>query len=304
MSNSTTNLDQVNFAQPRQDVVINSNDDASSPGWVFGRHASQCSGLTWGYYGGCALVSTTPTQISNGTLTLGNNATNYVEYNPSTGAVTSNTSGFTGGRIQLYTVVTSGGLITSYEDWRLAAVATAAAVAGPTGATGAGGTGATGTTGPTGATVGSTGGTGNTGATGSTGLTGTAGGNGFTGNTGATGNTGTTGATGPTNPRCSTGNSWSGSVQLDASQFDLFTGTLSANTTFGFTGGVEGKLTRVRPTQGSTGTQLVATDATVIFGTDITSFAASSATGLTDEMLVEFNASKGKYQFMSYIKGF
>lgn len=211
MSNSTTNIDQVNFAQPRQDVVINANSDAGSPGYVYGRHASQTSGLTWGYYGGCALVGSTPTQIPNGTLTLTNSATNYNEVDPSTGIPSVNTSGFSGGFIHLYTIVVAGGLVTSYTDWRLAAVATAAAVAGPTGATGAGGTGNTGATGPTGATAGATGPTGAAGATGGTGV----GVNGSTGSTGAVGGTGSTGSTGATGTT-TTPSGVSGAIQWNA----------------------------------------------------------------------------------------
>lgn len=215
MANSVTNLDLILTSQAAKEVTANGLFDAASPATVFGRQASQCVGLTWGYYGGTALVAGVLTQIANGTLTLTASATNYVQFNPATGVVSVNTSGWTAGYIRMYSVVTGASSVTSYTDYRLGyptpgvtgatggtgatgATAGNTGATGPTGATGGAGangqtgstgpSGSTGTTGPTGATAGNTGVTGATGSTGPTGAT--------AGNTGATGPTGGTGATG------------------------------------------------------------------------------------------------------------
>ena len=168
-------------------MTANAIFDAASPSTGFGRWASQCIGLIWGYYGGTLQISGTPTQIANGTLTLTASTTNYIYLTNVGGVVvtTSIPSGWPGplasSHVALYDVATGSASVTSYNDWR---TAQGAGVGGPAGATGA-----TGNTGPTGATVGSTGGTGATGATGGTGGTGM-------GPTGATGGTGATGPTG------------------------------------------------------------------------------------------------------------
>lgn len=196
MSDSTTNLDLISQSQSQKEVSANGLFDAASPATVFGRRQSQCAGLTWGYYGGNAIVSGVATPLANGTLTLTASSTCYIEYNQSTGAVTFNTSSFTGGRVPLYSVVTGSATVTSWTDHRLGSGSQGAQ--GVTGATGAGNTGGTGNTGSTGLT-------GNTGATGA----GSTGGTGAAGATGNTGNTGNTGTTGPSNdPLTTKGDIW------------------------------------------------------------------------------------------------
>lgn len=114
MANSTSNIDQISSTQANKEVVVNANMNSASPALCWGQRASTTVGLTWGYYGGYYNGNA----IANGTLTLSASSTNYVEANASTGAVTSNTSGFTGGRIPLYTVVTGASTITSWTDLR------------------------------------------------------------------------------------------------------------------------------------------------------------------------------------------
>jgi len=97
----------------------------------------------------------------------------------------------------------SGGAVTSYTDWRLAAVATSAAVVGPTGATGPAG--------PTGVT----------GATGAQGVTGTTGPVGAAGPTGPTGPAGTNGVTGPTGPTGATGPGSIASVNQQSGNYTI-----------------------------------------------------------------------------------
>lgn len=187
MSNSTTNLDLLNQAQAQQTVVANALFDSASANSLYGRRASQCAGLTWGYYGGVLAIGGTPTSIANGTKLLTASVTNYLEFDATTGAVSvvqpSAPAGWPGplasNKVALYEIVCGASSVTSYIDWRIPGLGLVGA--GATGATGAGVTGATGSTGPTGPT----GGTGNTGA-------------GVTGATGVTGSTGPTGATGAT----------------------------------------------------------------------------------------------------------
>lgn len=119
MANSSSNIDQLSQSQSSKEITINALLDAASPATLYGRRQSTTSGLTWGYYGGTILLGTTATQIANGTLTLPASTTNYIQANPSSGAVTSNTSGFTVGYWQLYVVVTGASTVTSYTDNRV-----------------------------------------------------------------------------------------------------------------------------------------------------------------------------------------
>ena len=117
MSDSTTLLDLIAQSQASKELTANALFDAGSPATLFGRRASLCSGLTWAYYGGCLLVSGTPTAISSGTLSLTASATNYIEATPA-GVVSKNTTGFTAGSIPLYSAVCGSSTVTSYTDKR------------------------------------------------------------------------------------------------------------------------------------------------------------------------------------------
>lgn len=124
MANSTTNIDQLTESMEDKEEAVNEFFDPASPALNFGRRASTTAGLTWGYYGGTIDISGTPTQIANGTVALSDNATNYVK-RTAAGVVSKVTSAPSGwpavlaGVVALYTVVTSGGVITSYTDHRL-----------------------------------------------------------------------------------------------------------------------------------------------------------------------------------------
>lgn len=125
MADLSTNLDTISSAQSQKEVTANAVDDAESPASFGGRHASQCSGLTWGYYGGKYRDGSNVTQmLSNGTLALANGATNYIEFDKTSGTVSSNTSAFTSGRTPFYTATTSGGVVTNYIDERVITFAT------------------------------------------------------------------------------------------------------------------------------------------------------------------------------------
>lgn len=114
MSNSTTLLDTIAVNQSNKESVVNALLDAASPAMLWGRHASACSGLTWGYYGGWYGGA----QINNGTVALTASATNYVYASASTGAVSVNTTGFPAGAIPLYSIVVGTTTVTSYIDER------------------------------------------------------------------------------------------------------------------------------------------------------------------------------------------
>ena len=139
MASSTSNIDNLIQSQASKEVTANAYFDAASPGTLYGRRASTTSGLTWGYYGGRVRVAGVSTSIANGTRTLSASTTNYVEADATTGAVSHNTTGFTAGRIPLYSVVTGASTVTSYTDHRAFAIQAgyasadqAAVVASPT----------------------------------------------------------------------------------------------------------------------------------------------------------------------------
>lgn len=120
MSNSTITFDALIQSQSAKEITANAMLDAVSPASLYGRRQSTSSGLTWGYYGGNMLINGVLTQIANGTLSLTASTTNYVQALPASGAVSSNTTGFTAGSIPLYTVITGASTVTSYTDHRLA----------------------------------------------------------------------------------------------------------------------------------------------------------------------------------------
>lgn len=141
MASSTSNIDKITTAQASKEVTANAYFDAASPAALYAYRESTSSGLTWGYYGGVVRVSGVATVIANGTLALTASATNYIEADPATGSVSKNTSGFTGGRIPLYTVIAGVSTVTSWTDHRAFAIqagyasAAQAAVSGTAGAT-------------------------------------------------------------------------------------------------------------------------------------------------------------------------
>lgn len=132
MADSTTNLDTISSSQASKEVTANAFFDAASMAALFGRRASTTAGLTWGYYGGDLEVDGAITSIANGTVALTASATNYVEASRA-GVVSVNTTGFTAGRIPLYTVITGASTVSSYTDnrapWRPAYLTHNAAIA-------------------------------------------------------------------------------------------------------------------------------------------------------------------------------
>jgi hypothetical protein len=117
MADSSSNLAQLTSGQSGKEATVNELFDAHSPASLFGRRATTTTGLTWGYYGGDLEIDGALTTVANGTLTLAASSTNYIEATRA-GVVSSNTTGFTAGRIPLYEVVTGASTVTSYTDRR------------------------------------------------------------------------------------------------------------------------------------------------------------------------------------------
>lgn len=113
-----TTLVQISSSQAGKEVTANENFAAVAPSGLFGKKATTTSGLTFGYYGGFLQIDGVHTSVADGTVTLTNNATNYVEATRS-GTVSANTSAFTAGRIPLFTIVTSGGAQADPTDYRI-----------------------------------------------------------------------------------------------------------------------------------------------------------------------------------------
>lgn len=121
MSSSTAVLDLLTVGQAGKEVTVNDLIQAASPALLYGRRNAYATGLTWAYYGG----RFNGVDVANGTVTLTTNATNYVEADSTTGAVTTNTSAFaaTGTQPLYVVVVNSAGVVTSYQDRRQAITA-------------------------------------------------------------------------------------------------------------------------------------------------------------------------------------
>ena len=77
------------------------------------------SGLNVSILGGNAFVAGVLTVIAETVLTLTANATNYVIFNPSTGAIAVSTSPPTSGGVSLYSMVTDASAVTSVTDMRV-----------------------------------------------------------------------------------------------------------------------------------------------------------------------------------------
>jgi hypothetical protein len=82
MANSSTNLDLISSGQASKEVTANAVFDAGSPATSFGRRASTTSGLTWGLYGGTALLNGVPVQVANDSFQLVASRTQQIEAGP------------------------------------------------------------------------------------------------------------------------------------------------------------------------------------------------------------------------------
>jgi hypothetical protein len=85
---------------------------------TFDENSATTTGLVWGYKGGLFRLDSTVTTVSAGTIALTDDATNYIEIDPSDGLVKKNTTSFTSGRIPIRTVLTASGSQTTSTDKR------------------------------------------------------------------------------------------------------------------------------------------------------------------------------------------
>lgn len=95
-----------NVAQ--KETIISQNFEAIDQASFCSFNPLTTGGLVFGYIGGLTVNAAGAEQtLADGTITLTATATNYIEYNPATNTVTSNTTGFTTGRLAMYKVSTS-----------------------------------------------------------------------------------------------------------------------------------------------------------------------------------------------------
>jgi hypothetical protein len=80
---------------------------------------------------------------------------------------------------------------------------------------------------------------------------------------------------------------------------------LSANVTITLASGLyEGQSLRLSLKQDGAGSRTVAFASNVVFGSDITSFTASTAAGKTDYVGLVWSQAAGVWRFVSYARGF
>lgn len=93
-------------------------------GAMMGYYAyDHADGLNFYYKGGRVRNDSVISVTADGHIALSDNATNYLEVDPTTGTVYKTTSGFTSGRIPLFQVITAGGAVTTITEARTWAVA-------------------------------------------------------------------------------------------------------------------------------------------------------------------------------------
>jgi len=133
MSGTTPLIDQIDFASSQKEVIVNRVNNAQAPAATFG--IKTLVGLTLVMYGGPFDNAGTPTIVANQTLVLTPSNTQYVKRNAA-GVVSVGTSApsgwpgpLAGGDVALYTIVTTGTLVTSVTEWRIASGGSAAAAA-------------------------------------------------------------------------------------------------------------------------------------------------------------------------------
>jgi hypothetical protein len=120
MSATNNDFPQLAVSQSNKELRINELLDMLTGGGSFARDPDTTTALTWGYLGGMLFVDGVWTTVAAGTVTLTISTTNYVERTRA-GVVSTNTTGFTAGRLPLYTVVTdAGSTVSSYVDHRIA----------------------------------------------------------------------------------------------------------------------------------------------------------------------------------------
>ena len=111
-------MQQLTTSQASPEVPINENFETLSWASVYGKRHAATVGLTWAYYGG----RWGGNEVSDGTLTLTNAATNYIVAAKSGGTLSVATSTTNWNNAddyaRVYAVTTAGGVVTTVEDHR------------------------------------------------------------------------------------------------------------------------------------------------------------------------------------------
>jgi len=124
MSSIPPLVDQIDFASSQKEVIVNRVNNAEAPAAIFGIKTLVALSLT--VYGGALNVLGTPTTIANQTISLTDNATNYVK-RTAAGVVSAVTTAPTlwpqtlAGVVALYTITTASGVATAITEWRCGA---------------------------------------------------------------------------------------------------------------------------------------------------------------------------------------
>ena len=116
IQDTALNMDALNVEDALAEIYT---DTASvrTLGETFAVDSATTTGLTWGYTAGTVRFDNTITTVAAGTVSLTDNATNYVEV-ASDGTVSRNTTGFTSGRIPIRQIITASGAQTTSTDKR------------------------------------------------------------------------------------------------------------------------------------------------------------------------------------------
>ena len=117
MSDSATPFGTIS-SSGNQTAKANALFDATVPVAIYAKKAATTTGLTLGYHGGKIAINGVVTVIADGTLALTASTTNYVEVNPSTGAISKNTTAYTPGYWRIGRAVTGTASITTWYDDR------------------------------------------------------------------------------------------------------------------------------------------------------------------------------------------
>lgn len=112
-----TTLQTIN-ASSSPEVQMNENVETLSAAGIFGKKQPTTTGLIWGYYGGRYNGNT----VADGTVTLSDDATNYVVVAKASGVVSSSTSNTNWNNntdyARLYQVTTASGVASAVVDSR------------------------------------------------------------------------------------------------------------------------------------------------------------------------------------------
>ena len=116
MADTATPFGDIAIGQGDQVAKANALFDAVSPAAIYGLDYSATSGLVLGLHGGKVSINGVVTVISDYTGTLSASVTNYIEANPTTGAVSKNSTGYTPGFWRIGRAVASTATFTWYDD--------------------------------------------------------------------------------------------------------------------------------------------------------------------------------------------